>query len=137
MRYLLDTGPLAAFLNEREKDRALRQWAVKTLSAVPWPLYTCEPVLTEAAYFLGEAAAIMEMVQAGDLMLPFVLHEHAAGVRRILGSYHSRQVSLADACLVHMAELWRDCTVITIDANDFSVYRRFGRERIPFISPTR
>jgi M6 family metalloprotease-like protein len=61
--------------------------------------------------------------------------DQAPDLVRILGSYHGRKVSLADACLVRMAELWRDSTVVTIDANDFAVYRRFGRGTIQFIAP--
>jgi hypothetical protein len=113
----------------------LRQWALATLSSLPWPLYTCEPVLTEAGHFLGEAAPLIEMLEAGELLVPFVLVEQAPDVARILASYHGREVSLADSCLVRMSELWRESTVVTIDVNDFAVYRRFGRERIQFIGP--
>ena len=39
MRYLLDTGPLVAFLNENEKP-TLRHWAMDTLASLPWPLHS-------------------------------------------------------------------------------------------------
>ena len=46
-RILLDTGPLVAFLNGRDKHHewARLQWA----QAVP-PLLTCEAVLSEAVF---------------------------------------------------------------------------------------
>ena len=136
MKYLLDTGPLVAFLDANETP-ALRRWAVETLSVLPWPLYTCEAVLTEAAHFLRTPRPLVEMVEAGELLIPFTLADQAPDLARIIGAYHGRKVSLADACLVRMSELWRDATIITIDAKDFAVYRRFGREASPYISPPR
>jgi predicted nucleic acid-binding protein len=43
-------------------------------------------------------------------------------------------MSLADACLVRMAELHDDAAVITVD-RDFAVYRKHGRQAIPLVSP--
>jgi predicted nucleic acid-binding protein len=45
-------------------------------------------------------------------------------------------MSLADACLVRMAELQPGAKVLTLDA-DFSVYRSQGRRVIPTIVPPR
>ena len=115
----------------------MRQWAKETLSATPWPLYTCEAVLTEAGHFLGNPLPLVEMVEAGEIIVPFALPDQASEVARILRSYHGRRVSLADSCLVRMTELWRDSIVITIDAGDFAVYRRFERDPIQFVSPPR
>ena len=136
MKYLLDTGPLVAFLDANETP-ALRRWAVETLSVLPWPLCTCEAVLTEAAHFLRTPRPLVEMVEAGELLIPFTLADQAPDLARIIGAYHGHKVSLADACLVRMSELWRDATIVTLDAKDFAVYRRFGREAIPYISPPR
>ena len=136
MKYLVDTGPLVALLDANESP-AMRRWASETLSALPWPLYTCEPVLTEAAHFLRTPLPLVEMVAAGELLLPFTLADQSPDIARILGGYRGRKVSLADACLVRMSELWRDSTVVTIDVKDFAVYRRFGREGVPHISPPR
>jgi len=136
MKYLLDTGPLVAFLDANETP-ALRRWAVETLSVLPWPLCTCEAVLTEAAHFLWTPRPLVEMVEAGELLIPFTLADQAPDLARIIGAYHGHKVSLADACLVRMSELWRDATIVTLDAKDFAVYRRFGREAIPYISPPR
>jgi predicted nucleic acid-binding protein len=43
-------------------------------------------------------------------------------------------MSLADACLVRLAELHADCQVFTLD-RDFRRYRRHGRQVIPLLSP--
>jgi hypothetical protein len=44
-------------------------------------------------------------------------------------------MQLADACLVRMSELKRDCRVFTLDRRDFQVYRRFDRQMIPLVAP--
>jgi hypothetical protein len=46
-----------------------------------------------------------------------------------------REMDLADACIVRMTELMRDCQVLTLDRADFAVYRRNGRDLIPMIAP--
>ena len=41
----------------------------------------------------------------------------------------------ADASLVVLSEIHRDARIITTDRRDFSVYRRFGRQRLPLVLP--
>ena len=48
--------------------------------------------------------------------------------------YADVPMALADACLVRMSELHRDCRILTLDA-DFKFYRRFNRQVIPLICP--
>ena len=43
-------------------------------------------------------------------------------------------MSLADACLVRMSEIEKNCQVLTIDS-DFKLYRKHGRRVIPIIMP--
>jgi len=49
--------------------------------------------------------------------------------------YGDQEMQLADACLVRMSELQRDCRLFTLDQKDFRVYRRFERQVIPLIAP--
>jgi predicted nucleic acid-binding protein len=44
-------------------------------------------------------------------------------------------MSLADACLVRMAELYDASSVLTLDT-DFRIYRKHGRQLIPIIMPS-
>jgi predicted nucleic acid-binding protein len=57
-----------------------------------------------------------------------------AAVGRLLRKYADRPMSLADACLVRLAELNDGSSVLTIDG-DFAVYRKHGRRVIPLIAP--
>lgn len=43
-------------------------------------------------------------------------------------------MSLADGCLVRMAELHDEGVILTLDS-DFGIYRKNGRRIIPTISP--
>lgn len=57
-----------------------------------------------------------------------------AAVRRLVTRYRDRPMSLADACLVRLAELYDEAAVLTLDAN-FTIYRKNGRQVIPLIAP--
>lgn len=83
----------------------------------------------------GRPAAIVEMIQAGEIVLAFDLAAQAASVLALLKKYDDREMDLADACIVRMTELVRDCRVVTLDRSDFSLYRRNGRDLIPLIAP--
>ncbi len=135
--WLLDTGPLVAFFDRSDADH---QWAKQQCAKAPVPMLTCEAVLAEAAYLLQDRAGLapeklLALFERGILSVPFRLEEHAAPVARLLEQYGDQQMQLADACLVRMSELKRDCRVFTLDRQEFQVYRRFGRQVIPLVAP--
>ena len=135
--WLLDTGPLVAFF---DRSDACHAWAKEKWAHSPVPMLTCEAVLAEATYLLQEHAGlapekVLMLLERKVVTLPFVLEENAASVARLLARYRDQEMQLADACLVRMSELKRDCRVFTIDANEFRVYRRFERQVIPLIAP--
>ena len=132
MKNILDAGPLIAALNREDQHH---RWACDTLERLGPPFYTCPEALAEAAALTGQPAAIVEMVQQGELVLAFSLADQAAGVLALLRKYADRRMDLADACIVRMTELMRDSRVVTVDRADFSVYRRHGRDLIPVIVP--
>lgn len=98
-------------------------------------LYTCEPVLTEAAHFLGSPVSVLGALAEGLLACPWDLAEHHVRVRELAGKYADQPMDLTDACLVAMSEQWWECKVITVDAADFQVCRRRGRHAIPLLTP--
>lgn len=55
-------------------------------------------------------------------------------LRTLHRKYHDRPMSLADACIVRMAELFEQHQVLTLDP-DFSIYRKHGREPLDLIQP--
>jgi predicted nucleic acid-binding protein len=129
---ILDAGPLIASLNRQDEHH---HWAVQTLERLGPPFYSCAEAMAEAAALTGKPSAIVEMIAAKEIVLAFDLAEQAAAVLRLLKKYADLDMDLADACIVRMAELTRDCRVVTVDRGDFSVYRRSGRDLIPLIAP--
>ena len=132
---ILDTGPLVAFLDRRDPAHA---WAVARFREIWPPSLTCEPVIVEACFLLRKTPAIalsvLDLMTSGDLALGFRLQEEAAHVSSLMSRYANVPMSLADACLVRMAELHADAQVLTLDG-DFRVYRRNGREAIDAVMP--
>ena len=135
MIYIVDTGPLvAAFRRPADKD-PFTPWAERLIRSLPYPLFTCDAVLTEAAHFLGSAATLLEAIQRGLLVSRFDTQSAAPHLGELVRKYADQPMDFADACLVCMSEQTRGCKIITIDREDFAVYRRFGREPIPVLSP--
>lgn len=134
MKNILDAGPLIAAINRRDE---YHRWACDTLEHLGPPFYSCPEAMAEAAALTGKPGAIVEMIQSKEIILAFDLSEQAAGVIALLTKYSDREMDLADACIVRMTELMRDCRVVTLDRADFSVYRRNGRESISLIAPQR
>ncbi len=132
---LVDTGPLVALLDRRDRDHA---WAVDELARLPRPLQTCEAVVAEAFHLLRHLprgrAAILEMLAEGVLRVPFRLGEESRRVLALIERYANVPMSLADACLVRMSEQAARCVVLTLDG-DFRIYRRHGRQKIPVVMP--
>ena len=134
---ILDTGPLVALLDRGDLHH---QWAVDQWAQIAPPLHTCEAVLAEACFlvrrFPGGQAAVMDLVRRGILELSFRLPEEIEAIARLLKKYQDVLMSFADACLVRMAERYGGGVVFTLD-NDFSIYRKNGRQTIPTLMPQR
>lgn len=135
MIYLLDTGPLVAALRRPEDKDPYTAWAAGLVRSLPYPLFTCDAVLTEASHFLGSASPILEAIKRGLLVTRFDTQAAAQRLAELIEKYADLPMDFADACLVCMSEQTRDSKVVTIDAGDFTVYRRFRREPIPMLLP--
>jgi predicted nucleic acid-binding protein len=126
---LLDTGPLVALLNRKEKAHARVKSVVEQL---PAPLLTVEPVIVEATYLLravpGGPQAVLGLLREGLVRIPFALQAEVSQVERLMGRWASVPMSLADACLVRLVELMPEASVLTFDS-DFAIYRA-GKSRV-------
>lgn len=132
-RNLIDAGPIVSFLT----DEANHDWAATQFSRLE-SFETCEAVVAEAcarlAYARYDQTAVIRLVNAGVLKLTF---DTAANIGRILAlmdKYQDLPMDFADACLVTMSEENKNSLVVTLD-RDFSVYRRYGRQAIPVLTP--
>jgi len=132
---IADTGPLVAFLDRSERHH---RWVADRIVELEGPLLLCEPVLTEAMYLLARwpnaQDALLGLLENGALLVAFRVDEHVAALRRLHRKYSDTPMSLADACVVRMAELYARHSVLTLDS-DFSVYRKKGNVPLSLISP--
>ncbi len=134
-RVIVDTGPLVALLNRKDHSHA---WVVQQLQDIQPPMVTCESVLAEATYLTrqtpGVRVALIEMVGEGFLTIGMAVADHHSALLAMVRRYADVPMSLANACLVRLAELFPQSPVLTLDS-DFSVYRKNGRQVIEVLRP--
>jgi uncharacterized protein len=135
MPAIVDTGPLVAFLDQAERHHG---WMAGRINELQAPLLVCEPVLTEAMYLLRgyprAQAALLDLLRNGALNVAFRIEEHVGALGKLLRKYRDTPMSLADACIVRMAEIHDGYAVLTLDS-DFSIYRKHDRLPITLICP--
>ena len=111
MTHILDAVPLIAALNRNDNHH---RWALDTISRLGPPFHSCPEAMAEAAAMTGRPAAIVEMIHAGEIVLSFDLTTQTAAALALLKKDAHREMDLADACIVRMSELVRDCRVVTL-----------------------
>jgi predicted nucleic acid-binding protein len=87
-----------------------------------------EPVLAEAMFLLTRTGkgqdALFGLLANGALRIALHVEEHVAALRALHRKHTDRPMSLADACIVRMAERH---AVLTLDS-DFTIYRKHGSQ---------
>ena len=129
MVHLADTGYFVALLNRRDAHHA---WELALAGTLEPPLLTCESALCEAAYLLDAPDKVAAAVVAGDVVIQSNLDW--GRIQQLLETYQQR-MDWTDACMVQLSELHRDCRVLTVDKEDFAIYRRLRNQTIPTLSP--
>ena len=132
---IVDTGPLVAFFDRAERHH---NWVAERIEELEAPLLVCEPVLAEAMYLLAAHSkaqdALFKLLQNGALSISFRIAEHIVVLQRLLQKYRDIPMSLADACIVRMTEIYEHHAVLTLDS-DFSVYRKHRRLPLALVHP--
>jgi predicted nucleic acid-binding protein len=135
LRFICEIFRLAAFFNRRDQYHA---WAAEQLDRIFEPLLTCAAVVSETVFLLQDdglaADPVFEAIERGKRLVNFSAGEHWPALRRMVRKYADLPMSLADACLVRMAEVTGNCRVFTTDRH-FRIYRRHGRHLIPLLAP--
>ncbi len=131
----MDAGPLVALLDRHEKNH---EWAKEQVRRLPPGFLTCESVISEACFLLrrtpGAIPQLLEYLEKEFILVPFHLDEELTRITQLLARYEDAPMSVADACLVRMAELYQRSVVFTLD-HHFTVYRKNGRQIIPTLMP--
>jgi predicted nucleic acid-binding protein len=120
---LLDTGVIVALLDRSERYHVPCATLVDRLER---PLVTCEAVIAESCYLLrgipGAAEVVLENVERGVFQIPFSLIQAATAVRLLLRKYRDLPASVADACLIYLADQFNTGDILTLDLH-FHTYR--------------
>jgi predicted nucleic acid-binding protein len=132
MKGIADTGFLVAFANRHDEHH---EWATGLASRVTEPLLTCEAVLAEASFHLKSVSLVLAMVADGLVTVAFECTDHLPQLAALAKRFADREPDLADLCLIRMSEVYPRHSVITVDRDDFRVYRRNRRDVIPLVSP--
>lgn len=125
IRWLLDTGPLVAFLDARDPAH---QAVAARLQPFTGELITTSAVVTEAMHFLGGVGngprLLSEFLTASgtriyDLSQPPELTEAVKWMEK----YSDTPMDYADATLVLLAEALDVNEILTLDRRGFSTFR--------------
>ena len=131
---LLDTGPLVAYLWSADR---YHEWAVGQFASFDLPFITCEPVITEACFVTARNRVspthVLETVTRGVVQIGLQIEHELAAIRTLMERYANVPMSLADACLVRLAEI-TGLPICTLDS-DFAIYRASGRRALTLITP--
>ena len=121
---LIDTGPLVAIF---DKNHSQHQSCLEVFSALPAPLLTTWPVITEAAYLLrewsNERRGLFTLLRTEAIRLVPIERGDVDAIETILETYADQKFQLADATLMHVANRDGITQVLTLDRKDFNVFR--------------
>jgi uncharacterized protein len=130
-RVLIDTGPLVAIFAPEDLHHEI---CVETLRGMNAPLYSCWPVITEAAWLLRSSARavqrLLAIMNSGLLELLPLAGTEATAIAALMKRYEGIRPQLADAALVYLAEREGIETIFTLDRRDFSIYRTARRRSL-------
>ncbi|HEY5296411.1 MAG TPA: PIN domain-containing protein [Verrucomicrobiae bacterium] len=129
---IADTGFLVAFVSSNDEHN---DWAKNIAGQLTGPFLTCEAVLAETAFHLGNCARIFNLLNDRIIAVAFDCNDHLSQLEELAARYADRRPDFADLCLIRMSELFPKHPVITTDREDFRIYRRNKREMIPLICP--
>jgi predicted nucleic acid-binding protein len=95
-------------------------------------------VLTESTFLLARyrvpAWRLLEKLEDGAFRIGLRLETEAGALQALMSRYRNVPMSLADACLVRLAEM-HALPICTLDS-DFTIYRTRRRRQLELITPT-
>lgn len=124
MNFIADTGFIVA---RWSKHPARRSWAVRCWEKATLPMLTSAANLQEAGWLLENHEIILRLVKDGDLRPVLDFDREATRLHELANQYQP-QMDVADAAIVRLSEIYPHHTVLTVDRQDFKVYRRNGRQ---------
>ncbi len=136
MALLIDIGPWVALVSRNDTHH---RWAVEQFRRLQPPLLSCEAVVAETCFLLRRSgfdpSLELQFIEHDVVHLPFMLQDQINAVSTLFKQCENFPASLADAALIHLAEINDSSVLLTTDSN-FQIYRRHGRQTIPTLSPS-
>ncbi len=100
---------------------------VEAAQHLPNQVFTCWPVITEAAYLLRDRPESVQSLLAecanGRFVLLPLTESDIDSIAAIPKQYHNLEPQLADAALVHLANREQTRKIFTLDRRDFLIFR--------------
>ena len=130
---LVDTGPLLALADKRDKAHAS---FIDFLKAYRGRLLSTRAVLTEFSHLAPGAAATLPLyqwVERGGLELLPLGRDELVSAMDWINRYADRPMDLAGASLVIAALKTGATQIWTLDRSDFATYRLPGRKRFTLV----
>ncbi len=123
--WLLDTGPLVAYLDGRD---AAHSDVAKSLEGFTGRLVCTSAVITEAMHFVSESSEGPEALASFANAVGLLVYEcaHPTQIRdavRLMKKYADTPMDFADATLVLLADQLTVTEILTLDRRGFSTYR--------------
>lgn len=120
-RVLVDTGPIIALLNRRDR---WHQRSVAFFDGFSGIALTTWTVLAECWHLLPEHRrdSLLRWLEDGGVRIAHVPETELRRLHALIARYRDRPMDLADATLVWLAERERVLDIVTVDRG-FDVYR--------------
>jgi predicted nucleic acid-binding protein len=121
-RILADTGLLVALFHPADR---LAPSARSYLREHRHPLVTVAPVIVETCFFLSSAEKVqlLDWAQRGGVAVVETPVDAYPEIAAIVARYADRDIDLADAALIWLANASGQHRILTLDERDFSAYR--------------
>ncbi len=121
-RILADTGLLVALFHPADR---LAPFARSYLRGHRHPLATVAPVIVETCFFLSSAEKLqlLDWARRGGVAVVETRVDAYPEIAAILLRYADRDIDLADAALIWLANASGQHRILTLDERDFSAYR--------------
>ncbi|BCB97290.1 pilus biogenesis protein [Dissulfurispira thermophila] len=121
---LIDTGPLVAVFDKKDKSHAICLEIVKNIKT---PFITTMPVVTETFYLLRYSwhtqNKLWETIEEGLLRIYSIDANMLRRCRELMNKYQDLPMDFADASLVAVADKENISKIFTLDHKDFKTYR--------------
>jgi uncharacterized protein len=132
-RILADTGFLVALFHPADRLAAPAQ---AYLRKHRHPLATVTAVIVETCFFLSSAekADLLAWAQRGGIAVIETPVDCYPDLASIIGRYANRDIDLADAALIWLANSSGQNLILTVDERDFSAYRLRQGKRFELVS---